>query len=146
MIQVVISVSCGWQSSSETANKPSTQPVLALEANELFFLWRNRILFVNSLMSPHPYLIVRTPLALQDSCLPTSHASIPAGPLMCTPWGPSSEGAKVFNEPHSIKRCLLHLTSYPYMFAQRRSTQHTCQAGQQETFLTQELNRAELSS
>lgn len=52
MIQVVISISCGWQSSSEIANKPNTQPVLALEVNELFFLWRNKIfVVVNSLMS-----------------------------------------------------------------------------------------------
>lgn len=54
MIQVVISISCGWQSSSEIANKPNTLPVLALEANELFFLWRNKTSFVNSLISTSP--------------------------------------------------------------------------------------------
>lgn len=52
MSQVVISISCGWQSSSETANNPNTQPVLALKANKLFLFWRNKIFLVNSLTSP----------------------------------------------------------------------------------------------
>lgn len=33
MIRVVISISCGWQGSSEIENKPNTQPVLGLGAN-----------------------------------------------------------------------------------------------------------------
>lgn len=51
-------ISCGCQSSSEIANKPNTRPALALEANELFFLRRNKILlvvfFVNAVTSPFP--------------------------------------------------------------------------------------------
>lgn len=50
MIQVVISISCGWQSSSEN-NNPNTQPVLA--TNDFFFFF-GRKKFINSLMFPFP--------------------------------------------------------------------------------------------
>lgn len=45
MIQVVISISCGWQSSSEN-NNPNTQPVLA--TNDFFFSFGERSLLTLS--------------------------------------------------------------------------------------------------
>lgn len=68
MIQVVISISCGWQGSSEIENKPNTQPVLAFGANA-FSLEKQDFFFFNLFLvltfSYPPFL-----LDCENSCSP----------------------------------------------------------------------------
>lgn len=137
MIRVVISISCGWQGSSEIENKPNTQPVLGLGANVFSLEKQDFFFLVNSLISfSLSCLTVRIPVVLQDSHLPRSRASAWQGLLMCPHWGPPSQGSKGW----CLTRALLNpvLPSAPvchlYGFVQGRSTQPAWETGQHKTF------------